>query len=135
MAFATVPRPKMGSATGLINLARNIGGSSGIAIVTTMLARRAQFHQARLGEHMTPFDLNFTQSMAGTAHMLVTRGASAPQAMAQSQGMMYGLLQRHAMMQSFVDCFWLLGVIFLAVIPLMFFVKKVGPHKGPMVME
>jgi len=135
MAFATVPRPKMGSATGLINLARNIGGSSGIAIVTTMLARRAQFHQSRLGEHFTLYDLNYTQAVSGTAHMLATRGASAPQAAAQAQGMMYGMLQRQSAMLSFVDCFWLLGVIFLAVIPLMFFVKKVGPHKGPMVME
>jgi hypothetical protein len=45
-----------GSATGLINLARNIGGSSGIAIVTTLLARRTQFHQHRLVGDMTPFD-------------------------------------------------------------------------------
>ncbi len=135
MAFATVPKEKMGSATGLINLARNVGGSSGIAIVTTMLARRAQFHQARLGEHLTLYDPSFTQALSGTSHMLATRGASATQAMAQAQGMMYGMLQRQAMMKSFVDCFWMLGVIFLAVIPLMFFVKKVGPHKGPIVME
>jgi DHA2 family multidrug resistance protein len=135
MAFATVAKQKMGSATGLINLARNVGGSSGIAIVTTMLARRAQFHQARLGEHLTLYDPNYTQAVAGTAHMLATRGAGATQAMAQAQGMMYGMLQRQAMMKSFVDCFWMLGVVFLAVIPLMFFVKSVGPHKGPIVME
>jgi DHA2 family multidrug resistance protein len=67
--------------------------------------------------------------------MLATRGASAAQSVAEAQGMLYGMLQRQSSMLAFVDSFWVLGIIFLAVIPLMFFVKKVGPHKGPMVME
>jgi DHA2 family multidrug resistance protein len=135
MAFATVPREKMGSATGLINLARNIGGSSGIAIVTTLLARRTQFHQARLVGNMSPFDPKYVQALAGTAHMLASRGANATQAAAQAQGMFYGMLQRQSAMMAFVDSFYVLGIIFLAVVPLMFFIKKVGPHKGPVVME
>ena len=135
MAFSTVARERMGSATGLINLARNIGGSSGIAIVTTLLARRTQFHQARLVGHMSPFDQNYTQAMSGIAHMLAAQGASAAQAMAQAQGVLYGVLQRQSTMQAFVDSFWLLGVIFLAVIPLMFLMRKSAPHKGPVAME
>ena len=74
----------MGNATGLINLARNIGGSSGTAIVTTMLARRAQFHQQSLVSHLTPFDRNYAQALSGTAHMLAAHGASASQAAAQA---------------------------------------------------
>ena len=135
MAFATIPRAKMGSATGLINLARNVGGSSGIAIVTTLLARRTQFHQHRLVSHMTPFSPNYTQALAGLAHTLVVQGAGAAQAMAQAQGMLYGMLIRQASMLAFVDSFWVLGVIFLSIIPLMFFMKKAEPHKGPVVME
>ena len=135
MAFATIPREKMGSATGLINLARNVGGSSGIAIVTTILARRTQFHQHRLVDNFTPFNMNYSQAIAGLAHTLAGQGSSAAQAMAQAQGMLYGMLQRQASMLAFVDGFWVLGIIFLAVVPLMFLVKKSGPHKGPMVME
>lgn len=135
MAFATIAREKMGNATGLINLARNIGGSSGIAIVTTILARRAQFHQHRMVAHLTPFDPNYAQALAGTAHALAAHGAGAAQAMAQAQGLIYGTLLRQSAMMAFVDSFWVLGVIFLAVIPLMFFMKKSGPHKGPVVME
>ena len=135
MAFATIAKEKMGSATGLINLARNIGGSSGIAIVSTMLARRTQFHQARLVAHMTPFDQNYARALAGTVHTLVGQGSSAAQAVAQAQGLLYGLVQRQSAMLAFVDSFWVLGVIFLAVIPLMFFVKRVGPQKGPVAME
>ncbi|HUO28580.1 MAG TPA: DHA2 family efflux MFS transporter permease subunit [Bryobacteraceae bacterium] len=135
MAFASIAKEKMGSATGLINLARNIGGSSGIAIVTTLLARRTQFHQARMVGHMSPFDQNYTQALSGIAHMLAAQGASAAQAMAQAQGVLYGMLQRQSSMQAFVDSFWLLGVIFLAIIPLMFLMRKSAPHKGPVVME
>ncbi|HTQ55243.1 MAG TPA: DHA2 family efflux MFS transporter permease subunit [Bryobacteraceae bacterium] len=129
MAFATVEKHKMGSATGLINLARNVGGSSGIAIVTTILARRAQFHQARLVEHLTPFDPAYQQALAGITHTLGAQGSAV------AQGMLYGMVQQQSAMLAFVDSFWLLGIIFLAVIPLMFFMKKAGPHKGPLVME
>jgi len=133
MAFATVAREKMGSATGLINLARNIGGSSGIAIVTTLLARRAQFHQVRLVSHLTPFDPSYQQA-AGIAHA-VSGGGGGGSGPAMAQGLIYGMVQRQSSMLAFVDSFWVLGIIFLAVIPLMFFVKRVGPHRGPMVME
>ena len=104
-------------------------------MVTTILARRTQFHQHRLVAHLTPFDPNYAQALAGTAHLLTTQGSSAATAMAQAQGLLYGTLQRQSSMLGFVDSFWVLGVVFLAVIPLMFFVKKVGPHKGPVVME
>ncbi|HUE01833.1 MAG TPA: DHA2 family efflux MFS transporter permease subunit [Bryobacteraceae bacterium] len=135
MAFATIPRTKMGSATGLINLARNIGGSSGIAIVTTLLARRTQFHQHQLVSHLTPYSPNYTQALAAIMHTLAAQGVSAAQAMAQAQGLLYGMLQRQSSMLAFVDSFWVLGVIFLAVIPLMFLMKSTPPHKGPVAME
>src|SRR5260370_23781197 len=50
-AYSFLPRDKNNAASGLMNLARNIGGSVGISFVTTLLARRAQFHQVRLGEN------------------------------------------------------------------------------------
>jgi len=130
MAFTTIAKEKMGNATGLINLARNIGGSSGIAIVTTLLARRTQFHQHRLVGDLTPFNPNYAQALAGIAHTLIAQGSSAAQAMAQAQGMLYGMLLRQSSMLAFVDSFWVLGVIFLVVIPLMFFVKKTAPRKA-----
>src|SRR6202011_5135893 len=54
-AFAYVPREKTNMGTGIINLARNIGASVGIATVTTMLERRTQVHQARLMEHVNDY--------------------------------------------------------------------------------
>jgi DHA2 family multidrug resistance protein len=134
-AFAFVAKNKTNYATGLINLARNIGGSTGIAMATTMLARRSQFHQNFLVEHLTPLNQNYQAMLNGLAQTLMQRGADATYAMRQAQAMLYGMVQRQSMMKAFIDNFWLLGITFLAMIPLMFFMKRAGPHKGPVMME
>jgi len=130
MAFYYIPKERMNSATGLINLARNIGGSVGIANVTTMLARRMQFHQTVLAGHVTPFDYGYRAMVAGTSSMLMSHGSDPTQAAAQAHGLLYGMVQRHAAMLAFVDNFWLMGVTFLCMVPLMFFMKEAKPHQA-----
>jgi DHA2 family multidrug resistance protein len=129
MAFYFVPKEKINNATGIINLARNIGGSVGIAGVVTMLARRAQFHQAVLVSHMTPLDSAYQAMLSGAKQMLVAQGSDPVQAAHQAQGLAYGLLMRHASMLAFLDDFWLMAVATLGMIPFMFLMKKVRPHK------
>jgi DHA2 family multidrug resistance protein len=131
MAFYFVPKEKINNATGIINLARNIGGSVGIAGVVTMLARRAQFHQAVLVSHMTPLDSAYQAMLSGAKQMLVAQGSNPVQAAHQAQGLAYGLLMRQASMLAFLDDFWLMAVATLGMIPFMFLMKKVRPHKGP----
>ncbi len=123
-AFSFIPKEKMNNATGLINLARNIGGSVGIANVTTMLARRAQLHQAVLVCNLTPLDYGARAMLYGASHLLHAAGSAGPLAAAQAQGLLYGELQRQAAMLSFVDTFWVMGVVCLAMIPVMFLAKK-----------
>ena len=130
LAFAFVPKEKTNYATGIINLARNIGGSSGIALATTMLTRRAQFHQQVLVSHLTPLDRTYTGMLHGTANALVQKGIDPVTALHKAQGILYGTVVQQATMQAFVDDFWLLGVIFLAVTPLIFLMKGVGVHKA-----
>jgi DHA2 family multidrug resistance protein len=129
MAFYFVPKEKINNATGIINLARNIGGSVGIAGVVTMLARRAQFHQAVLVSHMTPLDSAYQAMLSGAKQMLLAQGSDPVQAAHQAQGLAYGLLMRHASMLAFLDDFWLMAVASLGMIPFMFLMKKVRPHK------
>ncbi len=131
MAFYFVPKEKINNATGIINLARNIGGSVGIAGVVTMLARRAQFHQAVLVSHMTPLDSAYQAMLSGAKQMLLAQGSDPVQAAHQAQGLAYGLLMRHASMLAFLDDFWLMAVATLGMIPFMFLMKKVRPHKRP----
>jgi DHA2 family multidrug resistance protein len=135
VAFAYIPKERTNYATGLFNLARNIGGSTGIATVTTMLARRTLFHQQRLVEHLTPYDASYRNALNGAAQMLHSRGASLPDATAQAQGMIYGSMMRQSGMLAFADAFAMMAVVFLIVIPLMLLMKKIRPVKGPMVME
>ena len=135
MAFAYIPKARMNYATGLFNLARNIGGSSGIATATTMLARRAQYHQNVLIEHMTPLDPRYRESMAGVTGLLVNKGSSAADAASQAHGVMYGSMMRQATMLSFSDAFWFMAVLFLLVLPLMLLMKRMKPVRGPMMVE
>jgi DHA2 family multidrug resistance protein len=134
-AFAFVPKEKTNYATGLVNLARNIGGSSGIALTTTMLFRRTQFHQQNMVSHMTLLDGNYQSALQALSQTLEQTGSNATQALGQAQATLYGMLQRQAMMRAFVDIFWLLGIVFLAVAPVVLLMKKVQPHKGPVTME
>jgi MFS transporter, DHA2 family, multidrug resistance protein len=134
-AFAFVPKEKTNFATGLVNLARNIGGSSGIALATTMLARRSQFHQQNLVSHLTPLDPSYQASLQGLTQALTSRGADAAQAASQAQGVLYGMVQQQAMMKAFVDVFWMLALVFLAMIPLVFLMKRVQPHKVAVLVE
>jgi DHA2 family multidrug resistance protein len=124
MAFYFVPPGKMNNASGLINLARNIGASTGISFVTTMLDRRAQFHQNVLVSTLRPGDHDYQTALHNLTHLLVTRGADAARAALEAHGLVYQQMQRQAMMLSFLDDFRIMAVICLCVIPLMFLMKR-----------
>lgn len=123
-AFAYVPKEKTNMGTGIINLARNIGASVGIATVTTMLDRRTQFHQSRLTENANDYSTAYHNMLNGLQTKLVAAGSTAAHATAQAHGMIYNTIQRQAVMLSFIDNFKMLGVVFLAVIPVLLMMKK-----------
>jgi DHA2 family multidrug resistance protein len=129
-AFYYIAQKDVNRATGLINLARNIGGSVGIAMVATMLSRRQQFHQSVLVSHLNPLNQVYQSSLAGATQMLAAKGADPVQAAAQAQGIFYGMAQRHAAMLAFADIFWIMGIAFLLIIPLAFLMKKGMGHKN-----
>ena len=135
MAFARIPKARTNYATGLFNLARNVGGSAGIAAVTTLLARRAQYHQSVLVAHLTPYDPPYREALARSAALAQSHGAGAVDAGMQAQGMMYGTLLRQSSMLSFSDAFWMMGMLFLLIVPLMFLMRKTSPVRGPVVVE
>jgi DHA2 family multidrug resistance protein len=123
-AFAYVPREQTNMGTGIINLARNVGASVGIASVTTLLERRTQFHMAQLGEHANNYNGAYRDKIAALTAAFSSSGSSGPGAAARAQGMIYGMIQRQAAMLSFLDDFKLLGIIFFAIIPIFFLLKR-----------
>jgi DHA2 family multidrug resistance protein len=130
MAFYFIPKEKMNNATGIINLARNIGGSVGIANVATLLARRAQVHQSILVAHLTPYDPAYRNAARGAQQLLMTQGSSSALAHVQAQGLLYGNLVRQANMLAYIDAYSLLGWTFILMIPFMFFMKTAKPRAG-----
>ncbi len=133
MAFYFIAKENTSYATGLINLARNVGGSTGIALSTTLIARRQQFHQHRLIEHLSPLDPTYQSTLEAAKHMFLAKGADAAHAAAQAQQLVYGMIQRQASMLAFLDDFRWMAITFLAVIPLMFLMKKMRPGKGDLI--
>jgi MFS transporter, DHA2 family, multidrug resistance protein len=129
-AFAYVPKEKTNMGTGIINLARNIGASVGIATVTTMLDRRAQFHQARLMEHVNDFSAAYRNTLHGTQTKLIAAGSTVAHAGAQAHAMIYGTIQRQAVMLAFIDNFKMLGIVFFALIPILLLMKKPKVRPG-----
>ena len=123
-AFAYVPKEKTNMGTGIINLARNIGASVGIATVTAMLARRTQFHQTRLIDHVSNMNPAVRTMTNSTTLRLISHGSSAAAAAAQSHGMVYNIVQRQAAMLAFLDNFKFLGIVFFAVIPALLLMRK-----------
>jgi DHA2 family multidrug resistance protein len=135
MAFYFISKQNTSYATGLINLARNIGGSTGIALSTTMVARREQFHHQRLIEHLTPLDAGYQSALESARQMFLSKGSDAVQAAAQAQQLIYNMVERQAMLLSFLENFRLLAITFLAVIPLMFLMRKIRPKRGQIAAE
>ena len=129
-SFAFVPRNKNDAVSGITNLARNIGGSVGIAILTLILDRRMQYHQAILVQHMTPFDPYYRQMTAAATHMVgsAVGAANAPHV---AQGVLYELMQQQSGMLSYIDAFHFMTVITLVVIPIGLLLKSPEHGAGP----
>jgi MFS transporter, DHA2 family, multidrug resistance protein len=131
VTFGFISREEMGNGTGLFNLMRNIGGSIGIAGVTTLLARRAQFHQSRLVEHITPYNPAFQEGYKRAVAGLMYAGQSYWAAQKEALGFIYGRVLRQALMMSFIDCFWFLGVVMALMIPFVLIMRRPPTHHGP----
>ena len=114
---------QIGSATGLYNLMLNIGGSVGIALVTTLVARGSQAHQALMVGHLTPTDPAFTRQLHATSAMLA-RHSDPATAAHQAYAIIYNILNQQAHLWAFVDTFRVFGLMVLCCIPLIFLFKR-----------
>jgi DHA2 family multidrug resistance protein len=119
-----IPKERMGNATSVFNLMRNIGGSVGIAMVTTIVARRTQSNTNVLGANVTLFSPAAQQMLAAARAGFMAKGMDAYTATRAAYAAVFGMVQQQAAMLSFVGTFRLLGLMFLCVIPLIFLMKK-----------
>jgi DHA2 family multidrug resistance protein len=123
-AYAFLPRDKNNAASGLMNLARNIGGSVGISLVTTMLDRRTQLHLTNLASHLSASNLALQARLKALGLMVQSHGAGPPGSSSMPWAIIQGTVQRQATMLAYIDCFWFLGVAILLMVPTVFLMKK-----------
>jgi DHA2 family multidrug resistance protein len=130
MSFGTLRREQMGGATGIYNLMRNLGGSVGISMATTILSRRAQLHQNIMVAHMTPYDPAYQQKLEALRRAL-TPQVGAVTAAQQAVGILYKTLVAQATLLAFVDNFRLITVLAVCSMPLALLLKRVRARQTP----
>jgi len=126
LTLSHIPKERMGEATSIYNMIRNLGGSFGIAFATTMAARRAQFHQSRLVEHLTPFDPSYVAAKAKITSMLSMKGAHDMPADAG----IFRELMRQSSMLGFNDAFFVIAVTLISVLFLVLLMRPPEGEKG-----
>jgi len=130
MCYVGIPPGKNNNVSGMTNLARNIGGSVGISLVTTLLARRGQFHQNRLAAHTSAYDPAFQASIAGLVQSFKSAGYDAARATQMAYDRVYGAMQAQASMLAYLDTIWIFAIAALLMAPLAFLMKRPKPG-GP----
>jgi DHA2 family multidrug resistance protein len=116
-SYDGVPPDKTNQASALINVARNLGGSMGVALAQTVLARRQQFHQSRLIEHAGPSDLGYQQTIDAMTRYLQAQGSNASDAASQAVAWVGRTLQQQVDFLAYIDVFWTLAIVAMLMIP------------------
>jgi MFS transporter, DHA2 family, multidrug resistance protein len=130
VAFVGIPSDKSNSVAGLVNFMRNIGSSIGTSMVTTLIARRAQFHQVHLVWRVHPGQPAFLQSLNGLSGQLSESGLQAGRATDQAYARVYQSVISQATTLAYVDTFWILCIGAAIMFFLSFALKKNHPGAG-----
>jgi DHA2 family multidrug resistance protein len=111
LTMSWVRKEEMGNATSVFNLLRMLGGSFGVAFASTLVSRRAQFHQARLAEGMSVLDRNFQEAVPLVSDILKGRGFPPSELDGGTLALLYRKLVTEATMMAFNDTFFVLAVL------------------------
>ena len=130
IATANIEKENAGSASGLYNMARNLGGDIGIAALSTIETRREEFHSNRLGDSVSMYSSETEQRINQLTQFFTSQGSDPSRAHEQALAALDNTVRREANVMAFDDCFYLMGwTLFLAAF-LLLFVKKVKPSAG-----
>jgi DHA2 family multidrug resistance protein len=126
-----IPRERMGNATSLFNLMRNLGGSVGVAVTSTMLSRKQQEYVNILGAHVDPYSPVTQGRLEAARQGFIAAGSDPVTAARRAYAALFGAVQQQASMVAFVHVFRTLAIIFLLLLPLILLMRR--PHRpgGP----
>jgi DHA2 family multidrug resistance protein len=129
LAISSIRRDRLPNATAAFNLIRNIGGSIGVAVATTLLARRSQVHQSILVGHVDVWDAETTERLARWAAHFAAQGADAFTARERALVMLYRETVGQAQVLAYSDEFRLYSWLFLAMLAVIPFMRRI--HAQP----
>ena len=130
LALGALKPEQIGNASGIFNLMRNVGGSVGISLVTTLVARLAQAHQTRLVADLTPYDTGYQSSLQSMTTALAARGDALVTAQQQAVGSLYHTLLSQANLLAYLDNFRWFTLLCFACLVGALLLKNVKVH-GP----
>jgi DHA2 family multidrug resistance protein len=128
IAFRFLPRAETGQASALYALVRNEGSSIGVALVTTLLTRSTQMHQAMLVGHVNPYNPVATHTLEQMSH--VANSADPTLGPAMAMRLVYDTVVQQASMLAYIDQFRRFGLLVILVVPLVFFLRKPTPDSS-----
>ena len=131
ICYAGVRQEENNQVSSMINLMRNLGGSFGISFVSTMLARRAQMHQMVLASH-TGNSESMRRSLNSMTNMFSTHFGAGPGATLRAYDNIYGMMQQQAAVLSYIDTITIMGIVTIAVLPLVFLTRRPKPGEVQM---
>jgi MFS transporter, DHA2 family, multidrug resistance protein len=120
LSVSTVAREEMTSASSIYTLSRRVGGNIGYALLATIVARRSQFHRVHLVTRLIPTNPVFVTAHAQMATLLALRGVPPAVAPETATGLLDQLVNQQAGIMAYNDAAWLVGIVFLATLPLLF---------------
>jgi MFS transporter, DHA2 family, multidrug resistance protein len=132
-SYDGIPPDKTNQASALINVARNLGGSMGVALSQTMLAQRQQFHQSRLIEHVAPSEVGYQQTIDAMTRYFQAHGSNASDAAGQAIAWVGQTLQHQIDLLAYIDVFWSLSVLGMLMVPVALSLRSIAleaPQRG-----
>jgi DHA2 family multidrug resistance protein len=130
VSYVGIPQEKSNAVSGMVNFMRNIGSGVGTSIVTTLIARRSQYHQTILVGNVAPDNPTFLNTVTGLTDKLTRSGLSPDQAQMQAHARVYQAVQGQAAALAYIDTFWFLGIAASIMFALSFFLRKNAPGGG-----
>jgi MFS transporter, DHA2 family, multidrug resistance protein len=121
-----IPTRDVAAASGFYNLTRQLGGSIGVALLTTLLAQRQAFHRGVLVEKLGAIDPHVQEWLRAVASGMVARGADVATARARALAMLDGSVNVQAAVMSFGDTFWATAILVVVTLPLVLLLGKGG---------
>ena len=135
LTLATVRLERLGNATAAYNVVRNIGGSVGVAVATALLVRRSQEHQTTLVAHLDVWSADTARRLKDWTEHYIRQGADSFTASRQALATLYRITTEQAQVLAYADDFWLISMIFLAILPLIPLMRRVRTEQNERVRQ